>query len=95
MFSVQSNATMENHALVEAIDHITEIKLPTVVKVDEIQRGRVSMALKKFDWKTKNIEVIIYLLAIINRIMYIKYKLLSIVCVKVYIQRFINNHCDG
>ncbi len=69
MFSVQSNATMENHALVEAIDYITEIKLPTVIKVDEIQRGKVSMALKKFDWETKNIEVIIYLLAIINRIM--------------------------
>ena len=57
VFSVQSYATMESHALVEAVDFISKIKLPTVIKVEEIQRDIVSKALKNFDWKAKNIEV--------------------------------------
>jgi len=56
VFSVQLNATMEN-ALQEVIDYVTDIKLPTVIKIEEVHKEAIFKALEDFDWKEKQIEV--------------------------------------
>jgi hypothetical protein len=58
VFSVQSNATMENHALSEVIKYIGYIKLPTLIKIEETHREAIFNALKEFNWNGTNLEVI-------------------------------------
>lgn len=58
MLSIQSNATMENQGLLEVIDYITKIKLPTVIKIEEVYKEAIYKALREFDWSSTNIEVI-------------------------------------
>jgi hypothetical protein len=60
VLAIQSNASMENQGLLEAIDYIGDIQLPTVIKIDEVYKGVIYKALKEFDWSSRNLEVIHY-----------------------------------
>ncbi len=57
VLSTQPNATMETNILPEIFNIITKIHLPTVIKIEEVQREEISKALKNFDVKAKKVQV--------------------------------------
>ncbi len=57
VLSVQSDATMETNALEEIFNIITQIKLPTVIKIEEVRREQILKALKNLDSKPEILQV--------------------------------------
>jgi len=58
VLSALPNAEMEIHILPEIFNIITQIHLPTVIKVEEVKKEEILKALKKIDVQEQNVRVI-------------------------------------
>ncbi len=58
VLSALPNAVMEIHILPEIFNIITQIHLPTVIKIEEVKKEEILKALKNIDGKEKNVQVI-------------------------------------
>ena len=67
VLSVYPNATMETHVLPEIFNIITQIRLPTVIKIEEVNKKEILKALKSVDEVAKKVQVILLCFVSFNR----------------------------
>jgi len=57
VLSALPDTMMEIHILPDIINMITQIHLPTVIKIEEVKREEILKALKNIDVKAKTVQV--------------------------------------
>jgi len=62
VLSVQPNLSIETSAIPEIFDIITQISLPTIIKLEEVNREEILKSLKSFVLEATNVKVIHFVL---------------------------------